>query len=63
MVVIAIVAIAAGMTVPNMLSYRPAWELNRAANDLYSNLQWARLVAIREITNCGIVMDPTSGAM
>lgn len=60
MVVIAIVAIAAGMTVPNLLSYRPALELNRAANDLHSNLQWARLVAIRGITNCGIVIGPTS---
>lgn len=60
LVVIAIMAIAAGMTVPNLLSYRPAYELNRAANDLYSNLQWARLVAIRESTNCGIVINPAS---
>ena len=60
LVVISIVAIAAGMTVPNLLSYRPKYELNRAANDLYSNLQWARLVAIRESTSCGIVVDPTS---
>lgn len=57
LVVIAIMAIAAGMTVPNLLSHRPAWELNRAANDIYSNLQWTRLTAIREGRNCRLTVD------
>ena len=57
LVVIAIVAIAAGMAVPNLLSHRPGWQLNRAANDLYSNLQWARLMAIRENAQCKVTID------
>ena len=55
--VIAIVAIAAAMTVPNILSSIPSWELNRAANDIFSNLQWARLTAIRENVDCQVLFD------
>lgn len=59
-VVIAIVAIAAGMTVPNMLSHRPKYAFNRAVNDVYSNLQWARMTAIRENTSCRVEFDETN---
>ncbi len=57
LVVIAIVVIAAGMTVPNLLSYQPKYQFNRAVNDIYSSLQWARLIAIRENSSCRVVFD------
>lgn len=60
LVVITIVAIAAGMAVPNLLSYQPKYQFNRAVNDIYSNLQWARLTAIRENASCRVVFDETN---
>ena len=60
LVVIAIIAIAVGMAVPNLLSYRPKYAFNRAVHDLYGNLQWARLVAIRENTSCQVIFDETN---
>jgi len=57
LVVAAIIAIAAGMSVPNLLSYRSKYQFNRAVNDIYSNLQWARLTAIRESTPCRVIFD------
>ena len=45
--IVAIIGIVAAVGIPNLLSYQPKYDLRRAADDLYSNLQMARLQAIR----------------
>ena len=48
MVVIGIVAILAGIGIPNYMQYVPSWRVKNAATDLYGNLQLARATAIPE---------------
>lgn len=47
MVVIAIIAILTAITVPNVLSWIPAKRLRAASDELYGNLQYARMMAIK----------------
>jgi Tfp pilus assembly protein FimT len=47
MFVVAIVAILAGMTLPDMLGMTDSSRLRKAANELYSNIQKARISALR----------------
>ncbi len=58
MVVIAIILILAGITVPNLIAWLPKYRLNRAANDIQSMIQNARLRAIKENTRVVILFDP-----
>jgi type II secretion system protein H len=46
-VVIAILGIMAAIVVPNYLSWLPKYRLKGAARDLYSNMQLARMAAIK----------------
>jgi len=51
-VVIALLAILTAVCVPNFLSWLPKYRLKRAARDLYSNLQLAKMSAIRANKDC-----------
>jgi len=47
MIAIAIVAILAGIAVPAFMAWKPSFQLRRAARDLYSNMQKAKMEAIK----------------
>jgi prepilin-type N-terminal cleavage/methylation domain-containing protein len=57
MVVIGIVAILAGIGIPNYMKYVPSWRVKNAATDLYGNLQLARATAIKERSNCTVTFS------
>lgn len=56
-VVIVILGVLAVVAVPNFLSFQPKSRLKTAARDLYSNLQLARMEAIKSNTTWAIVFD------
>lgn len=58
MVVIAIIGIVAGITVPNAISWIPKYRLNSTVSEIQSTVQGARLMAIREKANVVITFDP-----
>ncbi len=53
-VVIVLLAILTAVGVPNFLSWLPKYRLKSAARDLYSNLQLAKMAAIKANGNCSI---------
>ena len=66
MVVIAIIGIAAAIAVPNILSWLPNIRLKAAARDLYSNIQKAKVVAVKRnecvsITFNTVIFPATGG--
>jgi len=54
-VVIVLLAILAGVGVPNFLSWLPKYRLRCAARDLYSNLQLAKMSAIKANKDCRVI--------
>lgn len=57
MVVIAVIGILAAVAVPNIIQMVPNYKLKIAARDLYSNLQRARMLAIKENRNVTVRFD------
>jgi type IV fimbrial biogenesis protein FimT len=53
-VIIALLAILTAVGVPNYLSWLPKYRLKSAARDLYSNLQLAKMSAIKANMNCSV---------
>ena len=53
-VVIVLLAILAGVGIPNFLSWLPKYRLKSAARDLYSNLQLAKMSAVRSNKKCKV---------
>jgi len=58
MIVIAIIGILAGIAVPAFMAWRPSFQLRRAARDLYSNMQLAKIEAIKTSQNVTINFVP-----
>jgi prepilin-type N-terminal cleavage/methylation domain-containing protein len=52
MVTIGILAILSGIAIPGFTRWLPGYHLKAAARDVYSNLQMAKLEAIKRNTNC-----------
>ena len=61
MIVLAIIAIIAGIGIPNMIKSRPRAQLKKAARDIYSNMQLARLKAIRDSSTWAVQFDTDAG--
>jgi len=62
LLLVAIVAgIAAALAIPALVEWVPEYRLRSAASELYSNLQWVKMEAVRRNTQCGIVFDTGSG--
>ena len=61
MIVIAVSAIIVMFAVPGVLGWMPNYRLKGAANDLYSNLQWAKLNAVKENKEWAVVFDTANG--
>jgi len=57
LVVIAILSALSAMTIPSINSWRQNLQLNSATRDIYSNLQKAKLEAIKTRTNCFVSFD------
>jgi len=53
-VVIALIGILAAIGIPSYLTYLPKYRLKSAARDLYSNLQLAKMAAIKANENCRV---------
>jgi prepilin-type N-terminal cleavage/methylation domain-containing protein len=54
LIVIAIIGILAGIAVPNFLGYLPKYRLKSAVDDLFTNLQLAKMTAVRNATDCTV---------
>jgi len=61
MIVVAIIGILAAITVPNFSIWIADYRLRGAARDLYSNMQKAKLAAVKENRNGAIVFDVLNG--
>lgn len=57
MVVIAIMGIAAAIAIPGFSRWLPNYRLKGAARDVYSNMQLAKMGAVRNNANWAIVFD------
>jgi prepilin-type N-terminal cleavage/methylation domain-containing protein len=60
MVVIAIIAIVSALTVPNLIAWRNNAQLSRGARQIYSDLQDARKIAIKNNTLITVDFDAGS---
>ena len=54
MVVIAIIALLTSVAVPNFLSWLPKYRLKSAADELFTNLNLAKLTAVRNGEPCAV---------
>ena len=61
MIVIAIIAILAMTAIPGFSIWLPDYRLKNAVQDLYSNMQLAKMEAVRTNGNRSIVFDPGNG--
>jgi type IV fimbrial biogenesis protein FimT len=57
MIVIAIMGILAGFVIPNYISKRPQYNLRRATRDIVSNIQFAKIRAVRDGATWAIHFD------
>ncbi|MBW2119062.1 MAG: prepilin-type N-terminal cleavage/methylation domain-containing protein, partial [Deltaproteobacteria bacterium] len=55
MIVVAIIGIFATVAIPAFTKWLPARHLKSAASDLYSDLQYAKMGAIKERTEWAVV--------
>ena len=56
-IVVALIGIMAGIAIPNIIGWLPNYRLKSAADDLFSNLQFARLSAVKENKDWAVVFD------
>ena len=59
-IVVALIGVLAGIAIPNIIGWLPDYRLKSAANDLYSNLQFAKLSAVKENKDWAVVFDATN---
>jgi prepilin-type N-terminal cleavage/methylation domain-containing protein len=62
MIVIAIIGIAASIGVPNLMLWFDNLSVKSAARDLYSAMQEARMIAVRQNAETAIVFDATNSS-
>lgn len=61
-IAIGVAAVLMAFAIPGVLNWLPDFRLKGAANDLFSNLQWAKLSAVKENKDWAIVFDTANGA-
>jgi type IV fimbrial biogenesis protein FimT len=59
LVVVVILGVLMAIGIPNYLQYVPRARLKRAARDLYSELQLAKMAAIKVNDTCTVTYDPS----
>jgi prepilin-type N-terminal cleavage/methylation domain-containing protein len=57
MVTIIILCVLLGLAIPGFSRWIPNYRLRGATRDIYSNLQMAKMTAVRERVRCGILFD------
>ena len=62
MIVIAIITISLSMAVPNLILWLDNLSVKSAARDLYSAMQEARMIAVRQNAETAIVFDTTNSS-
>jgi Tfp pilus assembly protein FimT len=60
-IVIAIIGVLAGIAIPNIIGMMPRYNLKSAVLDLGSNMQRARLMAIKQNATCTVTFDAANG--
>ncbi|NDY71797.1 prepilin-type cleavage/methylation domain-containing protein [Desulfobacter hydrogenophilus] len=60
MIVIAIIGVSASMAVPNLMLWFDNLSVKSAARDLYSAMQEARMIAVKQNASAAIVFDTTN---
>jgi len=61
LVAVAIIGILAAAAIPTFSVWLPNYRLKNAAMDVYSNMQAAKMLAIRSNGTCQVVFDTASG--
>lgn len=61
MVALGIVGVLIGVAVPNILQWLPDYHLKQAARDLYSDMQFAKINAMKQNQDWAIVFDDEAG--
>lgn len=61
MIVIAIIGIVGAIAIPNMIGWRGKRQLESAARNFNSDMQLARIAAIREAQTVSVVIDTAAG--
>lgn len=62
MITIAIIAIISAITVPNYIRHRNNQQVSRAAREIYSALQSAKMTAITDNTTINVLFSPGTGS-
>jgi prepilin-type N-terminal cleavage/methylation domain-containing protein len=60
MVVVAVIGIFSAIAIPGFIRWLPAWKLKSAAADLYSDMQYAKMQAIKDRMEWAVVFHPGS---
>ena len=60
LVVLAIMGVLVAVAVPAAVNYLPTYRLNQASRELLSNLQSARIMAVRQGGRCVMVFNPST---
>jgi len=63
MVTMVVLAIVTAITIPVFARWLPDYRLRAAARDLYSNFQLAKMVAVRNNSNCAVTFNQTVGGI
>ena len=57
MVTILILSVMLGLGIPGFSRWLPNYRLKGAARDIYSNLQYAKMTAVKDRASCGVLFD------
>jgi prepilin-type N-terminal cleavage/methylation domain-containing protein len=57
MVTIIVLCVLLGLAIPGFSSWLPKYRLRGAARDIHSNLQYAKMTAVKDRTRCGVLFD------
>ena len=57
LVTIVIFSVLLGLAIPGFSSWLPRYRLKGAARDIYSNLQYAKMTAVKDRAGCGVLFD------
>jgi len=62
LIVIGLITTIAAIAIPNIISWLPGYRLRAAANDLYSNFQFAKIGAVKHNNNWAVVFNTGSNS-
>jgi prepilin-type N-terminal cleavage/methylation domain-containing protein len=61
MIAIVILCVLLGLAIPGFSNWLPRYRLRGAARDVFSNLQFAKMTAVKDRARCGVLFDVTNG--